>query len=263
MRVTKAVIPAGGYATRFLPITKGVPKEMMPIGSKPTVHFIVEELREAGITDVLILIGRGRECLVNYFDKNYELDDVLGHTKMNFFPDMNIIFKRVPLPKGAADNISFAKNFAGDDPFIVAYSDNIFFEGNPTRELVEDFQTHGKNVACVVEVVKEDAHKYGIVKPGREEDSGIDVAEIVEKPQNPPSCLAGMGRYLLLPQIFDFIEADRAELSKEQEICMTRQLNKFARINALRAVKTNSRSFDTGTPASWHEANRYFFTLHP
>ena len=115
MEITKAVITAGGYATRFLPIKKAVPKEMLPLGDKPVIHYILQELRDAGITDVLILIGRGRESLQNYLDKNYEVDDYLERriretpdavavkTATNFFTDLNIYYRRVPLPRGVAD----------------------------------------------------------------------------------------------------------------------------------------------------------------
>lgn len=277
-KITKAIITCGGYATRFLPITKAIPKEMLPIVDKPIIHYIAEELSQAGITDILILIGRGRECLQDYFDKHFELDSVieskgLGY-RLNSFADLNITYRRVPLPRGAADNIWHAKSFAGDRPFIVAYCDDIFFDGNPTIELINDFQKNKRPVISATEVSPGEERKYGIIKPGDDslselglfraaEDDGMTVEAIIEKPKSdPPSNLAACGRYLLLPEVFSLIEDEM--LVKEQsgdqtEVCMTGVLNRVASGGGLRTRKTSGTRFDTGTPRGLFEANRYAF----
>ncbi|MCL2587041.1 MAG: sugar phosphate nucleotidyltransferase [Firmicutes bacterium] len=234
MSVKKAVIPAGGFGTRFLPITRAVPKEMLPIGDKPIIHYIIQELSDAGITDILILIGRGRECLVNYFDYHSELDLPLP------FPNINITFKRVPKPLGAANCVYHSKDFVGGEDFLVAYSDNVFFGANPTKELLSS----GANSVCVVEVPQKETHKYGI----------WDGTSIIEKPQNATSNLAGFGRYLLSPIIFDLIEQD---MGGDGEVCMTQQLNKLAATGQLKAVKTCAMGFDIGNKVGWHQANLY------
>ena len=239
--VIKAIIPAGGFGTRFLPITRAIPKEMLPIGDKPIIHYIIQELVDAGITELLILVGRGRECLMNYFDAHPEL----GLSPP--FPNISIIYKRVPHPRGVADCVWHAKDFVGKDRFIVAYSDNVFFNGNPTKELIDDNALHNKSVVCVVEVDEGKESKYGIIR-----HDNFQVREIIEKPSAPPSRLAGFGRYLLSPKIFTLIQADTSG-----QVCMSAQLNKLATQNELRAVQTFASAFDTGDKSGWLEANLF------
>ena len=245
-KITKAIITCGGYATRFLPISRSIPKEMLPIGNKPVIHYIMEELRKAGVRDVLMLIGRGREVMQNYFDANPELNlDAL-------FDDMNIYYRRVPMPRGSADNIWHAKDFINGEHFLVAYCDDAFFNGNPAAELIADFETNGKPAIAVYEVPKDQTHKYGIIKNKNKKNTNIEVESIVEKPRkSPPSTLASVGRFLLSPEIFKLIEEDN------HPICMTEQLNKLARAGKLRAVKTASVRFDTGTAEGLFQANSF------
>lgn len=210
-KITKAVITAGGYATRFLPITKAVPKEMLPLGDKPVIHYILEELQAAGITDVLLLIGRGRECLMNYLDKNYEVDDYLERraaqtqdavpvkTATNFFQDMNLYFRRVPLPQGVADCVQHARSFVGSEPFVLAYCDDVFFGGNPTAEMIQAYEQTGKPAIIAAPVQWEDAHRYGIITPA---------GQIIEKPARPTSNLVAVGRYLLPPHFCETLGTD-------------------------------------------------------
>lgn len=256
--VTKAVITCGGYATRFLPISKVVPKELLPIGGKPVIHYIVAELVEAGITDILILLGRGRGALMDYFDQNPELDAALERvnstSRTNFFPNVNIYYRRVPMPRGVADCVWHAKSFVGADPFIVAYCDDVFMNGNPTKELIADFATYKKPSIIGARVPLAETHKYGIIS-----QKGGTVTEIIEKPKTTPkSNLAAAGRYLLTPEIFVFIEQDKQEFNNiSHEVCMTRQLNKLSRAGNLRAVRTRAKRFDTGTPDGLFRANRF------
>jgi UTP--glucose-1-phosphate uridylyltransferase len=239
-RVVKAVITCGGYATRFLPITKAVPKEMLPLGDKPVIHYVLTELLDAGITEVLILIGRGRETLLNYLDKNYEVDDHLNRhgnrIETNFFSGLNIYYRRVPLPKGVADCLMHAKSFVGRDAFILAYGDDIFFNGNPTAELIECYKQD--KLPCVLgrSVPIEFAHKYGVIMPD---------GEIMEKPKNPASNIVAVGRYLLTPQIFGIIK---------NELCMTAALN---RLPAKRTVITDAARFDTGSKEGFFDAFKF------
>lgn len=245
-KITKAVITAGGYATRFLPITKAVPKEMLPLGDKPVIHYILQELQTAGITDVLLLIGRGRESLMNYLDKNYEVDDYLQRritqtadatpvTKAtNFFQNMNLYFRRVPLPQGVADCVKYASSFVGDEPFVLAYCDDVFFGANPTAEMLEAYQETGKPAIITAEVPWQDAHRYGIItKDG----------QIIEKPKNPTSNLVAVGRYLL-PSGF----------------CQTLGMDIVGALNQIpekNIIVTKARRFDTGNKHGFFEAFQY------
>ena len=244
--ITKAVITAGGYATRFLPITKAVPKEMLPLGDKPVIHYILQELKDAGITDVLLLIGRGRECLMNYLDKNYEVDDYLQRRLQstadatpvskvtNFFQDLNLYFRRVPLPQGVADCVKYASSFVGDEPFVLAYCDDVFFEANPTTEMLQSYRTTGKPAIITAAVPWADAHRYGIITPD---------GQIIEKPQNPTSNLVAVGRYLLPSGFCQSLGTD-----------IVASLNSIPEKNI---IVTKAKRFDTGNKNGFFEAFKY------
>ena len=244
--ITKAVITAGGYATRFLPITKAVPKEMLPLGDKPVIHYILQELKDAGITDVLLLIGRGRECLMNYLDKNYEVDDYLQRRVhesadatpvnqiTNFFQDLNLYFRRVPLPQGVADCVKYASSFVGDEPFVLAYCDDVFFEANPTTEMLQSYRTTGKPAIITAAVPWADAHRYGIITAD---------GQIIEKPQNPTSNLVAVGRYLLPSGFCQSLGTD-----------IVASLNSIPEKNI---IVTKAKRFDTGNKNGFFEAFKY------
>lgn len=245
--ITKAVITAGGYATRWLPISKAVPKEMLPLGNKPVIHYILAELRAAGITDVLILIGRGRESLLNYLDKNYEVDDFLARTRTagrttvatptNDFADLNLYYRRVPLPQGVADCLHYAGSFVGNDPFVLAYCDDVFFDGNPTAELLADYARYGRPCLTTTTVPKKQAHQYGIVD---------DAGNITEKPAHPSSNLAAVGRYLLPGNFIRHLGNDL-----------------IAALNALpqkNIIITNAKRFDTGNQHGFFQAFKYIMS---
>ncbi len=245
-KITKAVITAGGYATRFLPITKAVPKEMLPLGDKPVIHYILQELQNAGITDVLLLIGRGRECLMNYLDKNYEVDDFLArraamtqdaipiNQTTNFFQNLNLYFRRVPLPQGVADCVQHASNFVGDEPFILAYCDDVFFDGNPTTEMLKAYQANGQPAIIAAPVPWSDAHRYGIITPD---------GQIIEKPAKPTSNLVVVGRYLLPPKFCQNLGTD-----------IVAALNQIPVKNI---ITTQAKRFDAGNKHGFFEAFKY------
>ncbi|MCM1404310.1 MAG: sugar phosphate nucleotidyltransferase [Prevotella sp.] len=247
--ITKAVITAGGYATRFLPITKAVPKEMLPLGDKPVIHYILQELQAAGITDVLLLLGRGRESLINYLDKNYEVDDFLArraaetpdatvvNKPTNFFQNMNLYFRRVPLPQGVADCVQHARSFVGDEPFILAYCDDVFFDGNPTTEMLTAYEQTGNPVIIAAAVPWADAHRYGIINAA---------GQIIEKPTRPTNNLVAVGRYLL-PAGF----------------CRTLGNDIVAALNQIpvkNIVTTQAKRFDTGNKQGFFQAFKYVMT---
>jgi len=279
--IKKAIITCGGYATRFLPITKAIPKEMLPIGDKPVIHYIVEELKNAGITDILILAGRGRESLQNYFDKYPELEQALLLKKtqeeidalVNPFKDLNITYRRVSMPRGSADNIYHAKSFTGDEPFLVAYCDDVFFgdgnklRNNPSVELIKDFEYHKKACLTVFEVSRNEASNYGIVSRKHTGERikkncrfcNFDTSDITEKPTNPKSHLAFCGRFILTKDIYALIGGELQSLVNNKEVCLVEQLNKLANQNKLRAVQTRCKRFDVGNAKGLFEANKFIF----
>lgn len=282
-KVTKAVIACGGYSTRFMPISKAVPKEMLPIYDKPVIHYIMEELQCAGITDVLLLVGRGREMLLNYFDRNLEIEDVMakkvGREKaeevLNPFANMNIQYRRVAIPRGTADNIWHAKSFVGDEPFMMMYSDDVFFAdnqggfgGNVTSEMIAMYgcgdMSPAQNLVACVPVAPEHAHKYGIIKPGVHASDGcyigniLDVHEIVEKPKT-NTChtpMAVVGRFILSPKIIELID-ERKIKNEEREICLMDVINEVAKSGEVSAWRTAAKRFDTGTPEGLIKAGNY------
>ena len=244
--ITKAVITAGGYATRFLPITKAVPKEMLPLGDKPVIHYILQELEDAGIQDVLILIGRGRECLMNYLDKNYEVDDYLARRvdqtpdavpikkQTNFFGKLNLYFRRVPLPQGVADCVKHASSFVGNEPFVLAYCDDVFFAGNPTTEMLRAYQQNGNPAIIASAVQWKDAHRYGIITTD---------GQIIEKPKRPTSNLVAVGRYLLPTGFCEQLGTD-----------MVAALNQIPTKNI---ITTQAKRFDAGNKYGFFQAFKY------
>lgn len=246
MKITKAVITAGGYATRFLPITKAVPKEMLPLGDKPVIHYILQELQDAGITDVLLLIGRGRESLMNYLDKNYEVDDFLARRAAetqdavpiskvtNFFGGMNLYFRRVPLPRGVADCVQYAGSFVGNEPFVLAYCDDVFFGGNPTTEMLSAYQKNGQSAIIAATVPWKDAHRYGIITAN---------GQIIEKPEKPTSNLVAVGRYLLPSGFCQSLGDD-----------IVAALNQIPTKNI---ITTQAKRFDTGNKYGFFQAFQY------
>ncbi|MDR0975376.1 MAG: hypothetical protein LBM01_00250 [Christensenellaceae bacterium] len=247
-KIQTAVITCGGYATRRLPITKAIPKEMLPIGNFPAIHFILEELENAGIKNVLILLGRGREALMNYLDVNFELDEHLRaknkRTPTNFFKDLNIFYRRVPMPRGAADCVSFAREFVGRRKFILAFCDDIYFDANPTAELIADFNENGKQAITATEILGEKIKNYGVIKWRAENE--IEV--INEKPKKAESQFIAGGRYLLGDKVFARIEAYRKLCeSWNREICLTDILNDIAEEEGLRGVQTAATRIDVGS----------------
>lgn len=221
MQVQKAIIPAAGLGTRFLPATKAQPKEMLPIVDKPTIQYIVEEAVASGIEDILIVSGRGKRAIEDHFDKSYELEETLA--KRNKFDRLkevqeiaelaNIHYIRQKEPKGLGHAIWCARKFIGDEPFAVMLGDDIVrTEGVPPciKQLMTIFEQYQTSVIGVQTVPEEQLPKYGVIKPSDEqpEDGVLSIETLVEKPDQgqAPSSFAIMGRYILTPVIFQILE---------------------------------------------------------
>lgn len=266
MKVRKAIIAAAGYGTRFLPATKAVAKEMFPIYNKPTLQYIVEEMSEAGIEELLIVIGRGKEMIMNHFDKNYELETELEKKgKLQLLqiaqkPNdlLKIQYIKAKEMKGFADAIYQAKEFCSNEPFVVAVGDELMFEGNSFKELIDCYNKYNKTTICTSEVSLEDTKKYGIVSGKRIDSNVVLLDKIIEKPQsNPPSNLCSTGRYVFSPEIFDEIEKLYSTTEQGQEIILTEAIEALAEKQKVVACTPHSVRFDTGDRLGFVKANLY------
>ena len=230
-KVTKAVIPAAGLGTRILPATKAQPKEMLVIVDKPSLQYIVEELVESGIKDIIIVTGRNKNSIEDHFDHSYELEDTLKKNNKNTLLEKvedissmaNICYVRQNHPKGLGHAILKAKSFVGDEPFVIALGDDIVYNDVPVaKQLIDNYSKYGSSIVGCQEVKESDVSKYGIVKPLLSlDEKTVEMEDFIEKPsvEEAPSKLACLGRYLLTPKIFDYLE--KTEPGKGGEIQLT------------------------------------------
>ncbi|HLJ08317.1 MAG TPA: UTP--glucose-1-phosphate uridylyltransferase GalU [Acidimicrobiia bacterium] len=216
-KVRKAVIPAAGLGTRFLPATKSQPKEMVPVIDKPTIQYVVEEAVGAGITDILVITGRGKRAIEDHFDRNFELEFYLEQGKKNEeleqvqaiseMADIHYIRQRDPLGLGHA--VSVARQHVGSEPFAVLLGDDIMVDDSKLlRSMLDVYDRYGRSVVAVLEVPREDIRNYGCVTPEVMEENLVRIRSIVEKPkpEDAPSNLAVIGRYVFTPEIFDALD---------------------------------------------------------
>ena len=216
-KVRKAVIPAAGLGTRFLPATKSQPKEMVPVIDKPTIQYVVEEAVGAGITDILVITGRGKRAIEDHFDRNFELEFYLEEGKkheeleqvqaISEMADIHYIRQRDPLGLGHA--VSVARQHVGSEPFAVLLGDDIMVDDSKLlRSMLDVYERYGRSVVAVLEVAREDIKNYGCVTPEVMEENLVRVRSIVEKPkpEDAPSNLAVIGRYVFTPEIFDALD---------------------------------------------------------
>jgi UTP--glucose-1-phosphate uridylyltransferase len=215
--VRKAVIPAAGLGTRFLPATKAQPKEMLPIVDKPAIQYVVEEAVRAGIDDILIITGRGKRTLEDHFDRNFELEYFLSQkgkadaadevVKLAELADIHYVRQGEPLGLGHA--VSVARKHVGDSPFVVMLGDDIFVDTSTVLpEMIATYHEYGRSVVALKDVPRDEISSYGCVKPEVINDSLVRMLDIVEKPapDAAPSTLAVMGRYIFTPEIFDILD---------------------------------------------------------
>lgn len=265
MTVKKAIIPAAGLGTRFLPATKAQPKEMLPIVDKPTIQYIVEEAVASGIEDIIIISGRGKRTIEDHFDISYELEEKLDKKGKKDMLEMvqsisnlaNIHYIRQKEPKGLGHAISCASSFVGDDPFAVLLGDDIVEANEPClKQLIDVYDQHQLSVVGVHSVPDEEVSKYGIVKPG-EQDYGQNVQTIqslVEKPpaDEAPSNLAVMGRYILNPSIFDILEKQAP--GKGNEIQLTDAIETLNARQQVLAYDFTGERYDIGDKLGFVQA---------
>lgn len=274
MKVRKAVIPAAGLGTRFLPATKAMPKEMVPIVDKPTIQFIVEEAKKSRIEDILIVTGKNKRSIEDHFDANPELEQDLeekGKTNLLHLTQsithlgINLYFTRQPHPAGLGDAILRARSFVGDEPFAVMLGDDLMDDKVPlTKQLINRYnKTHASTIA-VMPVPHEEVSKYGVIEPASEIEPGlINVKSFVEKPEidKAPSDYAIIGRYLLTPEIFEILAHQKP--GRGGEVQLTDAIDTMNKTQRVFAHVFNGERHDVGNKEGYLETSIEYGLSHP
>ncbi|WP_239701153.1 UTP--glucose-1-phosphate uridylyltransferase GalU [Mammaliicoccus sp. D-M17] len=254
-KIKKAIIPAAGLGTRFLPATKAMPKEMLPILDKPTIQYIVEEASRAGIEDIIIVTGKHKRAIEDHFDIQKELETTLFEKgklelldKVQYSTNLaNIFYVRQKEQKGLGHAIHTAKQFIGNEPFAVLLGDDIVESDNPAiKQLMDQYVETGKSVIGVQTVPESETHRYGIIEPKSQNERLYEVEKFVEKPAQgtAPSNLAIMGRYVLSPSIFDYL-VNQAEGSGG-EIQLTDAIERLNKDDKVYAYDFEGKRYDVG-----------------
>ncbi|WP_309089161.1 UTP--glucose-1-phosphate uridylyltransferase GalU [Domibacillus sp.] len=254
-KVRKAIIPAAGLGTRFLPATKALPKEMLPIVDKPTIQYIVEEAIASGIEDIIIVTGKGKRAIEDHFDGSPELERNLEEKgKVDLLQKVrhssnlaDIHYIRQKEPKGLGHAVWCARNFIGDEPFAVLLGDDIVQSDTPClRQLIEQYEETHSSIIGVQQVPEYEAYRYGIVDPESKQGLRYQVSNFVEKPApgTQPSNLAIMGRYILRPEIFMFL--DKQQTGAGGEIQLTDAIQALNEIQRVFAYEFQGSRYDVG-----------------
>lgn len=254
-KVRKAIIPAAGLGTRFLPATKAMPKEMLPIVDKPTIQYIVEEAVASGIEDIIIVTGKGKRAIEDHFDMAMELEENLKEKnkldlldKVHYATNLaDIHYIRQKEPKGLGHAVWCARNFIGNEPFAVLLGDDIVQGETPClRQLINQYEETYSSVIGVQTVPEQETHRYGIIDPATQDGRLYQVNNFVEKPKpgTAPSNLAIMGRYVLTPEIFMFLE--QQEKGAGGEIQLTDAIQKLNQIQRVFAYDFEGYRYDVG-----------------
>ncbi len=267
MKVKKAIIPAAGLGTRFLPATKAQPKEMLPIVDKPTIQYIIEEAVEAGIQDIIIVTGRNKRSIEDHFDRSIELELELERGAKLEMLDMvkeisemaNIHYIRQKEPRGLGHAILAARHFIGNEPFAVLLGDDVVVAKQPCLgQMLDVFREYQTSILGVQTVAREVVDKYGIIAGKQVDDRVYKVTDMVEKPslEEAPSNVAVLGRYIITPEIFRFLETQDA--GRGGEIQLTDALKRLAKEQAMYAYDFKGHRYDVGTKAGFIQANLEF-----
>ena len=263
-KIRKAIIPAAGLGTRFLPATKAQPKEMLPIVDKPTIQYIIEEAIASGIEEILIITGRNKKCIEDHFDKSVELEMELEKNNKNELLELvqdisemvDIHYIRQKEPKGLGHAIRCAKTFVGNEPFAILLGDDIVYNDEKPclKQLIECYDEYKTSILGVQTVDKESVSKYGIVDGILIEDRVCKVKGLVEKPsiEEAPSNTAILGRYIVTPKIFDIL--DNTKPGKGNEIQLTDALLELIKEEAMYAYNFEGKRYDVGDKLGFLEA---------
>jgi len=263
MKIRKAIIPAAGLGTRFLPATKAIPKEMLPIVDKPTIQYIVEEVISSGIEDLLIITGRNKGSIEEHFDRSIELEDNLEKNKKEELLEeirkiskmINIHTVRQKDPKGLGHAVYCAKSFVGNEPFAVLLGDDIVDSRVPClKQMINMYDEYNSSILGVQEVAWENVNKYGIVSGDKLKDNLYTVDDLIEKPDliNAPTNVAILGRYIITPEIFKILENTKKGVGGE--IQLTDALKELAKIQKMYAYIFEGKRYDVGSKIGFLEA---------
>ena len=264
----KAVLPVAGLGTRFLPATKAMAKEMLPVVDKPLIQYAIEEARAAGIEQFCLVTGRGKTAIVEHFDIAFELEatlrerdrrDALALLKATQVEPGSMVTVRQQVPLGLGHAIWCARAFVGDDPFAILLPDDLILADTPcVTQLAQAYQETGGNVVAVTEVPREHTNRYGILKVGRDSGRLVEVTGLVEKPapQDAPSNLSIIGRYVLMPEVIDHLA--RMERGAGGEVQLTDAMAKLIGVQPFHGVRYEGRRFDCGDKVGFLEAQIAF-----
>lgn len=268
--IRKCLYPAAGYGTRFLPTTKSLPKEMLPVVNKPLIQYGVEEAMAAGMSDMAVITGRNKRAIPDHFDINYELEDqIAGSSKEEALKDIRYIMEHTTFSytrqiqmKGLGHAILTGEPIIGDMPFGVILADDLCYspEQGVMSQLVEAYKKYGCSVVAVEEVPANETHKYGVIAGEEQEEGVIRVTDMVEKPkpEDAPSNLAIIGRYILTPDIFDIIRNTPPGLNNEVQITDA-LLTQATQGKGVIAYKFKGRRFDCGSVEGFMEATSFYY----
>jgi len=260
MKIRKAVITAAGWGTRFLPVTKAVPKEMLPLLNKPIIQYSVEEAVACGIELVVIVTAQGKRAIEDYFDRSLELEQVLKQKgesqtleEVRRLSDMvDICYVRQKAQLGLGHAVLAARNMVGNEPFLLLLPDDLFEEHELVlKRMIEVYENHRSSVVAVKRVPPEEVSRYGVVEPRKVAERIHEVMSLVEKPrpEESPSNLAIMGRYVLMPEIFEALESTSP--GRDQEIQLTDGLQRLLEQHPIYAYEFEGERYDVGTPLGW------------
>jgi len=272
MHVAKAVVPAAGLGTRFLPATKAQPKEMLPVVDRPAIHYIAEEVDACGIRDLLIVTGRGKRAIEDHFDRAIELERLLEetgnphlHELQELLDRLQVFYVRQGMPRGLGHAIACAERHVDGEDFAVLLPDDLYLGPEPALgQLIRAAEELDAPVVAVVEVPPEDVHRYGIVAVGEQVREGLfRVREMVEKParDEAPSCYGVVGRYVLPPKIFDYLR--QTGPGAGGEIQLTDAINALAGSRPLYALTVRGERYDIGEPLGLLRAQLAFALARP
>ena len=270
--VRKAVIPAAGHGTRFLPATKAVPKEMLPIVDVPTIQHIILEAVESGIETIVLITAKGKESIIDHFDQHRELEDkLLSQGKVELAEKLRTVSQMVEIvavrqgvPRGLGHAVLCAKNIIGDEPFMVLLGDDLVDSQVPcSRQLINAYDQFQKSVVALMPVPDQDISKFGIVSGVALDERNLDIKEMVEKPKlsEAPSNLAIVGRYLLTPKIFDYLE--KTDPGQGGEIQLTDAMNKLREDEGFVGHKFEGLRYDAGDTFGFVKANIAYALKRP
>lgn len=263
MKVRKAIITAAGWGTRFLPVTKSQPKEMLPLVNKPLIQYAVEEAINSGIEQVILITAMGKHAIEDYFDRSFELEYVLEQKgEVELLQEMrrlsnlvDVCYIRQKEQLGLGHAVLVARNIIADEPFAVLLPDDVIDSRVPAlKQMIEVYQQRGTSVIAVERVSAQDTAKYGIIEPKEISHRLYQVLSLVEKPepQEAPSDLGIVGRYILVPEIFDALAATPP--GRIKEIQLTDALQLLLKQQVINACQFEGVRYDTGTPSGWLEA---------